>query len=247
MFFFIVFLLSYRIALIIIPVGIKSSLWLFQMKKLFVLGVIFLSHFVVANNAVFAQNKVDFKTINIAGKVWMSENLNIEKFRNGELIPQAKTSKEWEEAANNRQAAWCYYDFDSTKGLIYGKLYNWYAVDDKRGLAPEGWHISSTQDWDVLAKATGGTSYAGTRLKSSNGWIENGNGNNHSGFGALPGGFCTKFGKFYELKEGGYWWTSQAADNWWGIYRNLSYRTSILVESHYHEMTDGFSVRCVKD
>ena len=193
----------------------------------------------------YAQEKI--KEIKIGEQVWMAENLNVDKFQNGDPIPQAKTSEEWVQAAEKRKPAWCYYNFDSSNGTRYGKLYNWYAVDDQRGLAPEGWHVASTMDWYTLAKATGGESYAGIQLKATSGWFENGNGNNNSGFGALPGGYCDEYGNFHELKEEGYWWTSEAQDDMWAIYRNLRYRTSILVESHYHEMKDGFSVRCVKD
>lgn len=82
-----------------------------------------------------------YKTVKIGDQIWMAENLNVEKFRNYETIPEAKTKSEWEEAGENKQPAWCYYDNDPVNGAKYGKLYNWYAVIDPRGLAPSGWHI----------------------------------------------------------------------------------------------------------
>jgi len=207
--------------------------------------ILILITFMALNISGYAQEKIN--EIKIGEQVWMAENLNVEKFQNGDPVPQAKTSEEWVQAAENEKPAWCYYDFDPSNGEKYGKLYNWYAVDDRRGLAPKGWHVASTLDWDALAKQTGGDSYAGAKLKTKTGWLKNGNGENSSGFSALPGGFCDQFGNFYELGEEGYWWTSEAQDDMWGIYYNLCNRTTILVESHYHEMKDGFSVRCVKD
>src|SRR5210317_1010044 len=90
------------------------------------------------------------KEISIGNQVWMLDNLNVDKFRNGDSIPQAKTDEEWENAGINGQPAWCYYDNNPDNGKRYGKLYNWHAVNDSRGLAPKGWHIPSAQEWIVL-------------------------------------------------------------------------------------------------
>ena len=73
----------------------------------------------------------------------MSKNLNVSRFRNGEIIFEAKTIEEWEKAGENKTPAWCYYNNNPTNGAKYGKLYNWYAVNDIRALAPKGWHIPS--------------------------------------------------------------------------------------------------------
>jgi len=87
--------------------------------------------------------------VTIGNQVWMSQNLNVDKFRNGDPIPHAETREEWEKAGENRHPAWCYYDNDSANADKYGKLYNWYAVNDPRGLAPEGWKIPSHEDWTL--------------------------------------------------------------------------------------------------
>ena len=79
------------------------------------------------------------KEVKIGDQIWMVENLNVDKFRNGDIIPEAKTNEEWKKANENKQPAWCYYGNDLTYGEKYGKLYNWYAVTDQRGLAPEGY------------------------------------------------------------------------------------------------------------
>jgi uncharacterized protein (TIGR02145 family) len=91
-----------------------------------------------------------YKTVKIGQQEWMAENLNTSLFRNGDPIPEAKTKEEWEKAGENKKPAWCYYKFDSS-GLSYiGKLYNGYAVLDQRGLAPIGWHITFTEEWDSM-------------------------------------------------------------------------------------------------
>ena len=133
--------------------------------------------------------QAQIKEVKIGQQVWMAQNLNVDKFRNGDIIPEAKTAAEWEKAGENKQAAWCYYNNDPSNGITYGKLYNWYAVNDPRGLAPKGWHIPSDKEWTDLTDYLGGKEQAGAKMKSKEGWIENGNGTNESGFNGLPGGY----------------------------------------------------------
>ena len=80
-------------------------------------------------------------------QVWMRKNLDVSTFRNGDPIPYAKTAEEWKAAGDNKQPAWCYYDNDTVNFKKYGGLYNWYAVNDPRGLAPEGYHIPTDEEW----------------------------------------------------------------------------------------------------
>ena len=96
------------------------------------------------------QEESTFEEVIIGEQIWMLKNLDVEKFRNGDLIPEVKTDEEWIKAGENKQPAWCYYDNDSTNGVKYGKLYNWYAVNDSRGLAPDGWHVSSREEWNNI-------------------------------------------------------------------------------------------------
>ena len=110
------------------------------------------------------------QTVPIGTQVWMTKNLDVATFRNGDPIPEAKTAEEWEKAGENKQPAWCYYDNDPANGAKYGKLYNWYAVNDSRGLAPVGYHIPSDAEWTKLTDFLGGESVAGTKMKSKSGW-----------------------------------------------------------------------------
>jgi uncharacterized protein (TIGR02145 family) len=86
----------------------------------------------------------------IGEQIWMTSNLNIDKFQNGDLIYEAKTKEQWIRASKEKKPAWCYYPNNVQNGVNYGKLYNWYAVNDPRGLAPIGWHIPSRSEWVEL-------------------------------------------------------------------------------------------------
>jgi uncharacterized protein (TIGR02145 family) len=124
--------------------------------------LLFLVIFSVSNS--FAQ------TVTIGSQTWTTKNLDVATFRNGDLIPEAKTDEEWKAAGENKQPAWCYYDNKAANGTKYGKLYNWYAVNDPRGLAPIGYHIPTDEEWTVLSTFLGGEDVAGKKMKSSSGW-----------------------------------------------------------------------------
>jgi uncharacterized protein (TIGR02145 family) len=86
----------------------------------------------------------------IGDQIWMAVNLDVSKFRNGDVIYEAKTNEEWENAESNETPAWCYYQNDPKNGKKYGKLYNHFAVVDPRGLAPKGWHVPTDREWKNL-------------------------------------------------------------------------------------------------
>jgi uncharacterized protein (TIGR02145 family) len=111
----------------------------------------------------FSQSKVKitdsrdgkiYKTVQVGSQIWMAENLNVSTFRNGDTIFEAKTDEEWKNAAEDKKPAWCYYKNKEKNGEKYGKLYNWYAANDSRGLAPDGWYIPSYNEWELLFKNT---------------------------------------------------------------------------------------------
>lgn len=184
--------------------------------------------------------------VKIGNQIWMTENLNVETFRNGDTIPRARTNKEWDAARQRREPAWCYYDNDSTNGEIYGKLYNWFAVSDPRGLAPEGWAIPSDNEWKILIDYLGGEDQAGASMKSTYGWRDEGNGHNKSGFSAFPGGFRSTDGRFHFVKRNGDWWSSSPAINLnaWG-YQLKNNNNDI--SRYMNIMGKGMSVRCLKN
>ena len=187
--------------------------------------------------------------ITIGKQTWTSKNLDVSTFRNGEAIPEAKNAKQWVKAGKNTTAAFCYYNFDSKNGKVYGKLYNWFAVNDSRGLAPKGYHIPSDAEWTILTEFLGGRDIAGKKMKSKDGWSDDGNGDNSSGFNGLPGGYCGYNGYFSNRSGNGYWWsssedsTTNASVAW---FRGLdNYYTPVLRNGNSEN--DGFSVRCLRD
>ncbi len=183
----------------------------------------------------------------IGNQEWLKRNLDVASFRNGDPIPEVKTDEEWKRAGENKQPAWCYYNNDPTNGPIYGKLYNWYAVNDPRGLAPIGWHIPSDEEWTALIEHLDGDLTAGLSMKSISGWNENGNGNNKSGFAGQPGGDRSPDGGFGYLGRGGSWWSTSesAADLAWGR-ELLNIVNKVFREKEGLEKSIGFSVRCIK-
>ena len=192
-----------------------------------------------------------FKSVKIGTQVWATENLNVDRFRNGDPIPQAKTKEEWQNAGNNKQPAWCYYNNNPKNGEAYGKLYNWYAVNDRRGLAPQGWHIPSDAEWTQLTIFLGGREVAGAKMKSTSGWKvseyadQSVNGTNTSGFNGLPGGNCYG-GMFQGVGELGFWWSSTELNTSNARHRYLDYVFGEFISYNFNKEI-GFSVRCLRD
>lgn len=184
--------------------------------------------------------------VTIGKQVWMTKNLDVDKFRNGDVIPEAKTEGEWKAYGAAGEAAWCYYDNDSKNGEKYGKIYNWYAVNDPRGLAPKGWHVPSHEEWDTLTDFLGGLGKAGAKMKSKNDWFNDGNGTNSSRFSGLPGGGRDLNGMFLSDGEHGSWWSSSEydTDNAWC--RGLSYLYGEMFKGD-NSKESGCSVRCLRD
>jgi uncharacterized protein (TIGR02145 family) len=184
-----------------------------------------------------------YKTIKIGTQVWMAENLRVTKYRNGDAIPNIMG------AANDSlvSGAWCYFDNDSLSNVAYGKLYNWYAVKDNRGICPVGWHVPSDDEWAVLENCLGGPILAGGKMKESDTthWTApNMNATNESGFTAIPGGF-SRGGSFYNYNNA-YWWSTTEYSACCALLRVLYYYSTPLYSNDYYK-SDGIPVRCVKD
>ena len=195
------------------------------------------------------RNDTQIKVCKMGSQTWMAENLQVEKFRNGDPIPEAKTFAEFENAFKQQKPCWCYYDLDVQKGKSYGKLYNWYAVNDARGLAPEGWKIPSDTDWINLANHLGGMDKAGKKLKSAQLWENHqgktGNGSNEGGFNAFPGGYRYDEVNFGNLGKAGYWWCSNEYNKFFAWYIQLGNDIDYVYKFYKHKK-EGMSVRCLK-
>ena len=192
------------------------------------------------------ENNVKIESVKIGTQIWMQRNLDVDHYRNGDSIPEVRDSAIWSKL---RTGAWCYYNNDLANGKIYGKLYNWYAVNDSRGLAPKGWHVPDYEEWTELEDSLGGWKIAGGKLKEKDtlNWLKPNTGaTNESGFTALPGGCRLESGKFFFIGKHGKWWSSTMKDSITVRYRNLLYD----YDDFYNFWADkefGFSVRCVKN
>jgi uncharacterized protein (TIGR02145 family) len=199
----------------------------------------------------------NYNSVKIGAQEWMTKNLDVDRFRNGDLIPEVQGEDAFRQAGIRGQPAWCYYNSDPLNGEKFGKLYNWFAVNDPRGLAPQGWHIPSLEELKVLVKFAGGKDIAGQKLKSKFDWISNDakfplkRGIDFFGFSALPGSSHNSFG-FIDgsLNGSGFWWTSTKE-----VYDNIitdAYFWSIYAEANYININatsvfSGKSIRCIKD
>ena len=182
-----------------------------------------------------------YHTVIIGTQTWMAENLKTTKYNDGSSIPNVTARSEWIDLSTG---AYCNYNNQEKNATIYGRLYNWYAVNTGK-LAPKGWHVPTDAEWTVLADFLGGEDVAGDKMKTTTGWEDSMGATNESGFSALPGGFRLSFnGAFHSIGSNGVWWTSTRynAHNAWD--RELNCYS--ILHRHYAPY-DGFSVRCVKD
>jgi uncharacterized protein (TIGR02145 family) len=189
-----------------------------------------------------------YESVKIGDQVWMKRNLNVSHFRNGEPIPEARTNEEWVKAGAEGKPAWCYYDNNPKNEKIYGKLYNWHAVNDPRVLAPERWHVPSDKEWKKLIDYLGGSKVAGGKMKTTGTthWESpNSGATNKIGFSGLPGGYRSFNGTFYDVGSFGYWWSSTEYSSTIAWVRDLNYYDASANGYYFKEL--GFSVRCVRD
>jgi uncharacterized protein (TIGR02145 family) len=197
-----------------------------------------------SSNTEQVNKSKDLGTVRIGSQKWAVANLNVTTFRNGDTIPEARTNEEWEAAGESGKPAWCYYNNDAKIGLKFGKLYNWYAVNDPRGLAPVGWTLPTDADWSELTYYSGGQEAAGKKLKSTSAWIEGNNGNNETGFTGLPGGYRVENGKFLNIGSIGTWWSSTESKAQTAIDHYLAMSGSLSKSSSPRQR--GESVRCLR-
>lgn len=199
---------------------------------------------------------VTIPSISIGTQTWSTKNLDVAKYRNGDPIPQVTDPTQW---ANLTTGAWCWYNNDSASyAATYGRLYNWYAVNDPRGLAPQGWRIPTEGDWNRLVKFIDSgadttcqncvqSSAAGGAMKSTTGWdAPNTGANNSSGFASLPGGYRSSAGTFLDVRLRGVWWCADEFDITLAWYRRLYYDNAVVYRNFFNKIS-GFSVRVIRD
>jgi uncharacterized protein (TIGR02145 family) len=179
----------------------------------------------------------------------MSENLNVSRFQNGDVISEAKSADEWKTAGQKGIPVWCYYNNDPYNGRKYGKLYNWYAVNDKRGLAPEGWHIPTVIELRILAETADDDANA---LKAIGEGSEDGEGTNTSGFSALLAGVRNGEGGFRILSIRTFFYSSEEDyskkfEDSYQVYTMVLMAPISYITNTSVPKAAGLSVRCLKN
>jgi uncharacterized protein (TIGR02145 family) len=187
-----------------------------------------------------------YRTVMIGGREWMAENLNTSIYRNGDALVTGLTAANWQSATSG---AWQYYDQEAINECPHGKMYNWYAVNDTRGICPAGWHVPNEADWSTLEVALGGQLVAGNNMKTTSVsyWLGgNANATNESGFSALGSGFYYFYGSFEGLAQGVNFWSATSFDASSAWVRSITFDLPNLSLSIYPK-NSGFHVRCVRD
>ena len=183
-----------------------------------------------------------YDLVNIGEQCWFAENLRNTHYANGDAIPGELSNGEWGATTAGAQAV---YDNDAANLTTYGRLYNWHAVDDARGLCPSGWHVPTDGEYTELENYLGGGTDAHSRMKSAPSDSPSWDGSNNSGFSALPGGFCTDLRYFNGVGDYTYFWSSSPSSSlaWC---RELNSGNDAVGQISV-PLSYGFSVRCVRD
>jgi uncharacterized protein (TIGR02145 family) len=192
----------------------------------------------------------EYKTVYIGTQQWMGENLKVSRYNDGSEIQNITENADW---MNLSTGAWCYYNNDVTNNLIYGKLYNWFAVspttNGSKNVCPFGWHVPSDVEWSLLTDFLGGENVAGGKIKEEGiiNWLNpNNQASNITLFTAVPGGFRDNGGNSNFIGAHCYMWSSTNATLSTAIERELSYGNGSLIKTD-NSKKYGFSVRCIKD
>jgi uncharacterized protein (TIGR02145 family) len=206
------------------------------------------------NQISFITNQSDFDgniyhPIIIGTQIWLKENLSSTHYQNGDAIPKLDGSTYW---IDKTSGLYCDYNDDPSISAIYGRLYNWYAVNDSRNICPIGWHVATDNDWEILTTELGGSNIAGGRIKETGNahWTGlNDGANNSSGFTALPAGRRFDYGinPYANLYTDTFFWTATefSTTNAWG--RFLYTSNAMLMKGNFDAKSFGFSIRCIRN
>lgn len=188
------------------------------------------------------------KSVTVVRQEWLAQNLDVNTFRNGDPIPEARTPEEWKNAAREEQPAWCHVNDNPENNPVFGKLYNWYALNDPRGLAPQGWRIPGDGDWEVLISNLGGDANAGGKMKANELWqVPNAGATNESGLAVLPAGYRCYRGGFHAAGFMGCFWSLTEINPRYASSRYVYSHNSLIRRSRSGHKGEGLSVRCIRD
>jgi uncharacterized protein (TIGR02145 family) len=207
-----------------------------------------------AGSCPVAVSDVDgnsYPTVSIGGQCWMAQNLQTTAYRDGSPIPTGLSDAAW---SSTLAGAMALPDADPANVAQFGRLYNYFAVTDARGICPVGWHVPSDDEWTLLTDALGGEAVAGGSMKipgtldlGTGPWVSpNVGATNSSGFNGLAAGYRGAPGDYLWLNFFGYWWSTTRFSTLFVYYRGLDHDLESVTRSVGND-NNGFSVRCLKD
>jgi uncharacterized protein (TIGR02145 family) len=182
-----------------------------------------------------------YKTVKIGSQIWMKENLKVSRYQNGDPIPTNLSHNEWEKTTSG---AFAIYDNDAANNTNYGKLYNWYAVTDSRGLCPVDWHVPSEEEWIYLEDFINKANIAKGKKRESNWWRF---------FSGLRGGRRSNDGHYNFIAMDGFWWsTTEITSGCVDLNQNA---IDLALNKYFFDLAFGgcnhkqygYSVRCLRD
>lgn len=183
-----------------------------------------------------------YSSVRIDNKCWLSQNLNVSKYKNGDLIPEVQDPTQW---TNLTTGAWCYAYNDSANGIVYGKLYNWYAINDPRGLAPEGWRIPTKDDWSSLKLFLAGDGGKLKEVGTEHWFAPNIGASDSYGFHALPNGLRSFMGDQYTMRSECCFWSTTNDSSIAAFFLRMYFNgDSIDIDTAGKPV--GMAVRCIK-
>ena len=252
---------------------IEGTIYHFRVNAVNSLGTIYGSDVTLTTTPLTTVTDIDgnsYNSIRIGTQVWMKENLKTTKYSDGTLIPNIQGNAEW---AALTTGAYCDYSNTPSNSTTYGRLYNWYAVDNNAGtkvasnggknVCPTGWHVPTDAEWTTLTNYLTNNGYGyegsgsdiGKSMASTSGWTTYGTAgtvgndqvsNNSSGFTALPSGYRGYGGSYFDVGHGGGWWSSTEYSTTWAYYRFMFYDSDYVGRTNEPKHV-GFSVRCLRD
>ena len=196
----------------------------------------------IEEDTIIEETVVNY--VRIGNQVWSTENLAVDRFRNGDVLLEVKSFKEWAEACKNKIPAYCYYDFDETNNEKLGKLYNSYAISDDRNLSPRGWRIPIADDFFELFLFTDAWKNAKV-LKKIGAWGTTDDDKTYTGFNAIPGGFLNDE-HFFEVDEYCFLISSDYEKKEFKIFGMTAGDNLTTQMSMASSPNSGYSVRCTK-
>jgi len=175
-----------------------------------------------------AQTLIDtdgntYNSTTFGTQIWMSEDLKVTHYRNGDPIPRVTDETKW---SNLSSGAYCNYNNDTNKTT----LYNWFSIADSRTIAPIGWHVPTDSEWTILISFLGGDSVAGSKLQRHT-FIATGSRNAKGGF---------------EYPDYGDWWAYTGSGTTKGCHRGHPNGVAAIYNVSFDKKY-GFAVRCIKD